>query len=257
MDPIDARHTRRDTLAVVLTVLGGAAWLSAPVALLLRDLRLILPVCTIAGCAIGAACVASLVPRLSRTTAAVAGAITHLLARGILILWALVPGGALRPEDLLIALAAAGAAAAGASVGGRAPRGLTLLLVAGMVSLAVATLGAVLLGVLHLLGGEAPLLGTFGFLLAPVAGGVVAAALFPEISAGKVAGGWLVLGLGTAAVVAVIAQSGFFFVSGLLAGIVLGVMPAGLGAIGAGVYRTLRPRPPVDVTPLPSARVLR
>lgn len=253
-----APRTHRDTALVVLTILGGAGWLAAPVAVALEhasiSAALVIVGVTIAGCALGAAAAACAVPRLTLPTAAVAGAVAMALVRGGM---ALFEAGSMTLgwADLVdAALGAAAAAGAAALARGRSRLSLTPVL-AGLVSLAVVS-GVWLLGgaVTKALPGHVDRLVIWTVaVLAPVAGGSATALVVPGSRGRDIVVGWLALIASVTVAVALVSHSPLALAPGFVALLVLGPLLSFLGAAGLWLVRLLAPA----ATPaVPTARAL-
>lgn len=253
---VDERsRIHRDTLAVLLTILGGVTWLLLPLALAIGDIACVLPVATVLGAGLGAALVAIQQGRAAPVTAAVAAGLAFLAIRTALMLWGEVPVRALDGGDVLVAGGGAAAAALGAMA---RPAWLRLpvgALVAGLVGLAVA------LGLLVLVGAGVhraalPLAWFWlAVLVAPAAGGAAVAVLLPELRATHVLVGWLWLAALAGVATGVAAGRFDVFGAALCAVAAMATFAAVPGVIGwLAAHRLLARRGPPPVIPTAHVR---
>jgi hypothetical protein len=260
MEAAGMTRTHRDTLAVLLVILGGATWLVGPMlgfvyqAHLSPDLAV--PLATIAGCGLGAACVAAVDLRLARSTAIAGGILAGLIVRGGLVLWDQGPARALGAEDAALALGCAVAALIGGFVGTHLRRDLSVQLAAALTSLAVLAALFAAGGVLVQLGVDA--IDSWGVLVlfGPIVGGAVAAALFTDVKPSTVFAGWMTMATLASVLLSLALGELGLVMAGLLATVVLVPPIAGLGALGAWIYRYFRPARPTGRDALPPARTL-
>ncbi len=256
---VDERsRIHRDTLAVLLTILGGVAWLVVPLALALGDSASVVPVATVLGAGLGAALVAIDQGRAAPMTAAVAAGLAFLAVRGALMLWGEVPVRALDGGDALVAGGGAAAAALGAMARQAWLRLPVAALVAGLVGLAVA------IGLLVLVGAAVdqaglPLswfwLAVLAVLVAPAAGGAAVAVLLPERRASHVLVGWLWLAVLAGVAIGVVAGRFDVFGAALCAATATATFAALPGVIGwLAADRLLARRGPPPVIPTAHVR---
>ena len=245
-----APRTHRDTLVLVLAILGGACLTTVPLAIALDSFRGVASLATLAGCGLGSWLVASSQPHRSLTSAVVGGALAALLVRGGAALFFDAPTR-IGVSDLATIAFAAGAAWTGAAFALARGRAWTLVATTGLVSLAVCVALQILLGLARGAGlfGDTPLV--VSLLLSPALAGAVTVALLDAAQPRTVALGWLVI---TAVTFVSTLTSQHVDVAIVL--VLSTLLPVGAGPAGAALYLRLRPRRAAGED-LPSAQVVR
>ncbi|HVV87264.1 MAG TPA: hypothetical protein VHE35_29690 [Kofleriaceae bacterium] len=260
----DQARTFRDTLAALLAILGGVACLAVPLVFLLHDPGEVVPVASLAGCAIASLVLSLAHRRAAVVTAAVAGAMAPLAVLSAFVIAELRTPDALSAAEALRSLEGAAVAAAGSLAGARLrpPASWAWVwrsLVAGAISIA-AFIALLVMGLaLRHLGDDAVALFYFYAMVgAPIAGGAVAVAVDDELSARHVFLGWLLLGfLGmvVGAGISVARADEVLVASGLYGAFLIAPIGGCLAAIGAHLHRAFVP---VQAeSPVPVARAVR
>jgi hypothetical protein len=254
---VTVTRTHRETALVLMAILGGAAWLFLPLALVVKSER-IAAVALTAGGAMGAACATTLLPRLSPVTAAIAGALAAFTLLGTESLGS-HDSATIDTRALQTAAFTAGAAGCATVLlrlmsvrAALTVTGAALVSLAGAVAVVMAAVIAV-----ELLDAT-PLAIAGAVFFGPFAGGMVAVVLVPGADLGHVARGWPLLCLLTTAALGIAAATPLVIGPGLLSLFILCPILSGLGALGAWVAR---PRQPLggscSTSTLPPARTHR
>lgn len=236
----------RVVLLAVLSMLGGAIWVSLPIgAADLVPTPLLSVAILSVGALLGAAGAVAASPEVSRPAVILAAPLVVAVVRACGDLLASKPL-TVQPSDALLIAGALAAAGLGVLLARALPIRLGRIGAAAFVQLAILILTSAIAVILDL-----DTLSLVVCLGGAFLGGLIAVRLSPETTTGEVATGWVLFWLTAFATAAISTSAARLMITAIVA-TVLAPIPTGLAALGAAVGRR-RPRP----APLPDAAVVR